>query len=110
VRVESGGEGRAASRAQLWRGDLIVGFDGRAVNGIDDLHRVLTAERIGAASRMTVIRGTQKPEKIELRYPAAEAARPVLASARPRRRAAPSARIRARQLAADRLQLFLSST
>ena len=26
----------------------IVRFDGRAVNGIDDLHRALTGERIGA--------------------------------------------------------------
>jgi S1-C subfamily serine protease len=75
VRVESVEKDGPASRAQLWRGDLIVGFDGRAVNGIDDLHRVLTAERIGAASRIAVIRGAQKLEKLELEIRAAEAAR-----------------------------------
>ena len=76
VRVESLEKDGPASRAGVWSGDLIVGFDGRAVNGIDDLHRVLTAERIGAPSRMAVIRGTQKLEKLELEIRAAEAARP----------------------------------
>jgi S1-C subfamily serine protease len=41
---------------------LIVSFDDQPVNGIDDLHRLLTAERIGTASRLTVVRGTQKLE------------------------------------------------
>ena len=41
-------------------------FDGFAVNGIDDLHRALTGERIGAASRLAFVRGTELLE-IEVR-------------------------------------------
>src|SRR2546430_13113971 len=36
-----------AARARLASGDVIVEFDGSAVTGIDDLHRLLTADRIG---------------------------------------------------------------
>jgi hypothetical protein len=45
------------------------------VNGIDDLHKALTAERIDTASRMVLIRGALQPEKLELEIRAAEAAR-----------------------------------
>lgn len=40
-------------RAHLREGDLIVGFDGQAIAGIDDLHKILSEERIGrfAATR-----------------------------------------------------------
>jgi S1-C subfamily serine protease len=40
-------------------GDLIVAFDGRPVGGVDDLHRLLIDERIGAAASLTVIRGVE---------------------------------------------------
>jgi len=62
VRVESAEPGGPAIAAGLQAGDLIVSFDDQPVNGIDDLHRLLTAERIGTASRLTVVRGTQKLE------------------------------------------------
>jgi len=75
VRVESVEKNGPASRAGLREGDLIVGFAGEAVNGIDDLHKVLTAERIDMASRMVLIRGALQPEKLELEIRAAEAAR-----------------------------------
>jgi S1-C subfamily serine protease len=75
VRVESVERNGPASRAGVRGGDLIVGFDGQAVNGIDDLHKALTAERIDMASRMVLIRGALKPEKLELEIRAAEAAR-----------------------------------
>ena len=45
-----------AAEAGVEEGDLIVGFDGAPVKGIDDLHRALTEERIGRASRLTVVR------------------------------------------------------
>jgi S1-C subfamily serine protease len=41
-------------------GDLMVEFDGVPIRGIDDLHRLLTDERIGKRVPVTVIRGVQK--------------------------------------------------
>lgn len=49
-----------ATRAGLLAGDVIVGFDGRPIRGIDDLHKLLTDERIGKRMEIVVIRGTQK--------------------------------------------------
>ncbi len=47
VRVENVEPRSPADRAGVRTGDLVVGFDGKAVNGIDDLHRLLSGERIG---------------------------------------------------------------
>src|SRR6267142_2485828 len=69
VRVETVEKGGPASRAGVETGDLIVRFADQAVNGIDDLHRLLTGERIGAESRLTVVRRAQK---LELRVTPAE--------------------------------------
>jgi S1-C subfamily serine protease len=56
-------EGNSPGRkAGLREGDLIVGFDGRSTAGIDDLHKLLTEERIGHKTSLLVIRGTQKLE------------------------------------------------
>ncbi len=71
VRVESVEKDGPAARAGVKAGDRIVSFAGAAVNGIDDLHRVLTGERIGQASPVAVVRGT---ELVELRIEPAEAA------------------------------------
>ncbi len=49
-----------AERAGLSEGDIIVGFDGQPVAGIDDLHKVLTEEKVGATTPLTVIRRTEK--------------------------------------------------
>src|ERR1044072_9325374 len=46
-----------AKQAGLLTGDLIVDFDGNPIRGIDDLHKVLTAEGIGRQPPVTVIRG-----------------------------------------------------
>ena len=62
VRVESVEKGGPASRAGVQAGDLIVRFAGQPVNGIDDLHRLLTGERIGAGSVLTVLRRAQQLE------------------------------------------------
>ena len=49
-----------ARRAGVLERDLLVGYDGRPITGIDDLRRMLTEERIGARTQMTVIRGPDK--------------------------------------------------
>ncbi|TMH71746.1 MAG: PDZ domain-containing protein [Betaproteobacteria bacterium] len=62
VRVESVEAGGPARGAGVEPGDLIVRFAEQPVNGIDDLHRLLTGERIGAESGLTVLRRAQQLE------------------------------------------------
>jgi S1-C subfamily serine protease len=49
----------AAAQAGLREGDLIVGFGGQRVTGIDDLHRLLTDERIGVDTTVVLLRQGQ---------------------------------------------------
>jgi S1-C subfamily serine protease len=49
--------GAAASRAGIQEGDVIVSFANEPVEGIDDLHRLLTAERGGKEQTIVVLRG-----------------------------------------------------
>ena len=49
-----------AETAGLQVGDVIVEFAGQPVSSIDALHKLLTYERIGTKSPMTVIRHTEK--------------------------------------------------
>ena len=51
-----------AARSMLREGDIVVALDGHDVGGIDQLHRLLTEERIGKTTTLTVIRQTQKLE------------------------------------------------
>jgi S1-C subfamily serine protease len=46
----------AASDGGLLRGDLIVAFDGVPVTGVDDLIRLLKADRIGRPAAVEVLR------------------------------------------------------
>jgi S1-C subfamily serine protease len=50
----------AAQSAGLVEGDIIVGFAEEAVGGIDDLHRRLTEDRIGAPTAVTFLRSGRK--------------------------------------------------
>jgi S1-C subfamily serine protease len=50
-------EGGPAARAGVRPEDLVVAVDGVAVDGMADLQRVLTAERIGTATTLGVVRG-----------------------------------------------------
>ncbi len=56
VLVMSVESGSPASHAGLANGDIIIAFGEAPITGVDDLHRVLTAERIGVASGLTVLR------------------------------------------------------
>jgi S1-C subfamily serine protease len=40
--------------------DLIIGFAGRPVASIDDLHKLLTEERIGQGAPLEVTRRTER--------------------------------------------------
>jgi S1-C subfamily serine protease len=56
VLVSSVESGSPASHAGLAQGDIIIAFGHTPITGVDDLHRVLTAERIGAPSGLTILR------------------------------------------------------
>lgn len=60
ILVVSFEENSPARKAGLQEGDIIIGFDEHPIAGIDDLHKLLTEERIGHKSTLVVIRGTQK--------------------------------------------------
>ena len=53
-------EDSPASRAGLRKGDVILGFGGIPVSGIDDLHRLLTEERIGLPAPLVVLRNGER--------------------------------------------------
>jgi S1-C subfamily serine protease len=50
----------SAQRAGLSEGDIIVGFESQPIAGIDDLHRVLTEEKVGVRTSLTIIRRSEK--------------------------------------------------
>ena len=57
VLVVSVTKGSPAAAAGLREGDVIWGFAGRPVTGLDDLHRYLTDDRIGVPSEIALLRG-----------------------------------------------------
>ena len=56
VTITAVSEGTAAAEAELRPGDLIVEFAGEPVRGVDDLHRLLTEERIGELVPIKILR------------------------------------------------------
>jgi S1-C subfamily serine protease len=57
--VEPGGP---AERAGLREGDVLVGIDGRPLRGVDDLHRELTAARVGARATLDLLRAGRREQ------------------------------------------------
>jgi S1-C subfamily serine protease len=49
-----------ARKGGVREGDLIIGFDDHPTAGIDDLHKLLSEDRIGRKSSLALIRGTEK--------------------------------------------------
>ncbi len=49
-----------ADTAGLEEGDIVLSFDGQPLKDIDSLHRLLTAEKIGKESEVTVLRNYDK--------------------------------------------------
>jgi S1-C subfamily serine protease len=60
VLVMSIEKGSPAETAGLREGDLVVAYGETPISGVDDLHRLLTEERIGVESSITLIRLTEK--------------------------------------------------
>ena len=60
VLVVSVEENSPAQRAGLAEGDIIIGFNGHTISGIDDIHRELTEERVGVETELTLIRQGEK--------------------------------------------------
>ncbi|TIU85654.1 MAG: serine protease, partial [Mesorhizobium sp.] len=58
VRLRSVEKNGPAAKAGLKEGDIIAAIDGRPVTGVDDLVRMLDAERIGRETLCTVVRRT----------------------------------------------------
>ena len=56
ITVTAVSEHSAAAEADLRPGDVIVEFDGEPVRGVDDLHRLLTDERIGQLVAIKILR------------------------------------------------------
>jgi len=49
-----------AMKASLREGDVIVGFGGQPVAGIDELHKLLTHDAVGKSFPLTVLRAAEK--------------------------------------------------
>jgi S1-C subfamily serine protease len=60
VLVVSIEENSPAQRAGLVEGDVIIGFNGHPVTAIDDLHKMLTEERVGVKTGITIVRRTER--------------------------------------------------
>jgi serine protease Do len=58
--------GSPAAAAGLRAEDLIVAIDGVPVNGVNDLQRLMTGERIGVPVELTVVReGVERPARLK---------------------------------------------
>ena len=62
IRVESVEPGTPAARVGVKVGDVVLRFDGKVVNGIDDLHRLLSHESIGRRIPFVVRRDSRLME------------------------------------------------
>ncbi len=53
-----------AERAGLREGDLIVAFDDQPIGSVHHLHKILVDEQVGVSAKLTVIRHTEKLERL----------------------------------------------
>jgi S1-C subfamily serine protease len=60
--VLSAEPGSPAQKAGLQEGDVITSLAGEPVEGVDVLHRLLSEDRIGVATRLIVLRGSRRLE------------------------------------------------
>ena len=57
ISIEANGPAHAAG---VREGDIIVGLDAQQVASIDDLHRLLSVERIGTTGTLSLLRGAER--------------------------------------------------
>ena len=62
VFVTSVEPGSPAQTAGLRDGDVIIGFANEAVTGVDDLHRLLTEDRIATATTLVILHTGERRE------------------------------------------------
>jgi S1-C subfamily serine protease len=67
--------GSPADRAGIREGDILIAIDGEPVRGLDDLHRLLTEERIGKPAPLTLLRRFSEKITLEVVPSARETAR-----------------------------------
>ena len=82
------------ARAGVRDGDLIVGFGGKPIAGIDDLHRLLTEDQADKEATLIVVRGSERvalPVKPRVAQVAARATMHAAVRAGTRRVRAPHA-------------------
>jgi S1-C subfamily serine protease len=60
VLVVSVEENSPGQRAGLLEGDVIVGYAGHPIAGIDDLHRLLVEGRVGVSAPLTILRRSER--------------------------------------------------
>ena len=60
VRIASVAAGSPAEAAGLKEADIVLGFNGHPVGGIDDLHRLLTEDHIGIPCAAVVLRAGER--------------------------------------------------
>jgi len=60
ILVVSAEPGGPSSKAGVQEGDVIVAYDDRPIASIDDLHRLLTDQKVGVITNLTVIRRNEK--------------------------------------------------
>jgi S1-C subfamily serine protease len=53
-----------AHTSGLRDGDILIGFAGQPVSGVDELHRLLTEDQIGVPSPLVVLRGVERRQMI----------------------------------------------
>jgi len=60
VRVASVERGSPAEKSGLQPGDTIVAYGDTPVGAIDDLHKLLSEDQVGATAELSIIRGTER--------------------------------------------------
>ncbi len=60
VLVESVEPDSPAQRGGFLKGDILIAFDDKPISAIDDLHRLLTQDKVRKQVKMTLLRGTEK--------------------------------------------------